>query len=298
MASPAARIHVERRSWVQAKPEDMEVNGDMSMNGGRTVVVTGGGSGIGRATAKRFGEDGDLIVVADVNEESAKTVAAEIVAAGGNATPAAVDVARDSSVSALASAVEDGYGGADVLVTSAGVLQNVSSIRNMDMDEHDRVWAVNYRGVYLCCREFGRRMAERGRGCIVNISSTSATAAFPLHAYAPAKAAITHLTALLASDLGPRGVRVNAVAPGYVLTEQMQARIDAGYRDQGAMERQNALGRMILPGEVADGIHFLCSDAARAITGISMPIDAGWLSRVTYVQHSGWPPKDWDPDAA
>lgn len=268
------------------------------MSAGRTVVVTGGGSGIGRAAAKRFAEDGDFIVVADIDEESAEAVAEEIAAAGGDATHITTDVARESSVSALASAVEDGYGGADVLVTSAGVLQNVSSVRNMDMDEHDRVWAVNYRGVYLCCRDFGRRMAERGRGCIVNISSTSAIAAFPFPAYAPAKAAIGHLTAVLASDLGPRGVRVNAVAPGYVLSEQMQARIDAGYRDKDAMQRQSALGRMILPGEVADGIHFLCSDAARAITGISMPIDGGWLSRVTYVQHPGWPPKDWDPDAA
>ena len=262
----------------------------------RIVVVTGGGSGIGRATAKRFGEDGDFVVIADINEVSAKAVAGEIAAAGGNATHIAVDVADDASVSALAHAVEAAHGGADVLVTSAGVLQNVSSIRNMDLDEHDRVWAVNYRGVYLCCRDFGRRMAARGRGCIVNISSTSAIAAFPLHAYAPAKAAISHLTAILASDLGPRGVRVNAVVPGYVLSEQMQARIDAGYRDEGAMQRQSALGRMIMPDEIADGIHFLCSDAARAITGISMPIDGGWLSRVTYVQHPGWPPKDWDPD--
>ena len=296
--SVAAGIRIERRPWTRMKLDNVDTRGDMDMSGNRTVVVTGGGSGIGRAAAKRFGEDGDFIVVADVNGESAKAVAAEIVAAGGNATPVPVDVARDSSVGALAGAVEDDHGGADVLVTSAGILQNASSIRNMEMDEHDRIWAVNYRGVYLCCRDFGRRMAERGRGCIVNISSTSAFAAFPLHAYAPAKAAISHLTRVLASDLGPRGVRVNAVVPGYVLSEQMQARIDAGYRDKGAMERQSALGRMILPGEVADGIHFLCSDAARAITGISMPIDAGWLSRVTYVQHSGWPPEDRDPDAA
>ena len=267
------------------------------MSGKRIIVVTGGGSGIGRATAKRFGEDGDFVVVADINRESAKAVAEEIAAAGGSATHLAVDVAQDSSVSALADAVEVAHGGADVLVTSAGVLQNVSSVRNMDMEEHDRVWAVNYRGVYLCCRDFSRGMAERGQGCIVNISSTSAIAAFPLHAYAPAKAAISHLTAVLASDLGPRGVRVNAVVPGYVLSEQMQARIDAGYRDQSAMQRQSALGRMIVPSEVADGIHFLCSDAARAITGISMPIDGGWLSRVTYIQHPGWPPKDWDLDS-
>ena len=267
------------------------------MSGKRIVVVTGAGSGIGRATAKRFGEDGDFVVVADIDEPRARAVAGEIAAAGGDAAHFEVDVARDSDVAALAGAVEAEHGGADVLVTSAGLLQNVSSIRNMDMDEHDRIWDVNYRGVYLCCRDFGRRMAGRGRGCIVNISSTSAIAAFPLPAYAPAKAAISHLTAILAADLGPRGVRVNAVIPGYVLTEQMQARIDAGYRDKEAMLRQSALGSIVQPSEVADGIHFLCSDAARAITGISMPIDGGWLSRVTYVQHSGWPPKDRDPDA-
>ena len=268
------------------------------MNGRRTVVVTGGGSGIGRATAKRFGKDGDLVVVADINPESARAVVGEIAAAGGEATPFTVDVAQESEIGAFAATVEEEHGGADVLVTSAGLLQNVTSIRNMDIDEHDRIWDVNYRGVYLCCRDFGRRMAERGRGCIVNISSTSAIAAFPLHAYAPAKAAISHLTAILASDLGPSGVRVNAVIPGYVLTEQMQARIDSGHRDKEAMLRQSALGRIVLPDEVADGIHFLCSDAARAITGISMPIDGGWLSTVTYVQHPGWPPRDWDPDAA
>ena len=115
----------------------------------RIVVVTGGGSGIGRATAKRFAEDGDFVVVADINEEGAKAVAGEIADTGGNAMHIAVDVADDSSVTALADAVENTHGPTDVLVTSAGVLQNVASIRNMDMDEHDRGWAVNYRGVYV-----------------------------------------------------------------------------------------------------------------------------------------------------
>ena len=266
------------------------------MSNKRTVVVTGGGSGIGRATAKRFADASDFVIVADINTSSAEAVAAEIAASGGQAMPVTVDVAQDDSVAALANTVDEARGVADVLVTSAGVLQNVSSIRNMDIGEHDRVWAVNYRGAYLCCREFGQRMANSRTGCIVNISSTSAVMAFPLPAYGPGKAAISHLTSILASDLGRNGVRVNAVVPGYVLTEQMQARIDAGYRDPGQMHEQSALGRMVQPAEIADGIYFLCSDAARAITGISMPIDAGWLSRVTYVQHPGWPPRDWDPD--
>ena len=262
----------------------------------RTVVITGGGSGIDRAAARRFGGADYFVVVADINSDSAQVVAAEIVAAGGSATHHYVDVAKDASVRELADAVEELHGGVDVLVTSAGVLQNVSSIRNLDIDEHDRIWRINYRGAYLCCRDFGQRMAQRGGGCIVNISSTSAIMAFPLHAYGPGKAALGQLTKILAADLGPSGVRVNAVVPGYVLTEQMQARIDAGYRDPQEMHNQSALGRMVQPDEIADGIHFLCSDAAHSITGILMPIDAGWLASVTYTQYPGWPPRDWDPD--
>jgi NAD(P)-dependent dehydrogenase (short-subunit alcohol dehydrogenase family) len=148
----------------------------------RTVVVTGGGSGIGRAAARRFGGDDHFVVVADINTASAQAVAAEITAAGGNAVHHFVDVAEDASVRALADAVEESHGAADVLVTSGGVLQNVSSIRNLDIDEHDRIWTINYRGAYLCCRDFGRHMVQRGSGCIVNISSTSAIIAFPLHA--------------------------------------------------------------------------------------------------------------------
>ena len=109
-----------------------------NMSGKRIVVVTGGGSGIGRATAKRFGKDGDFVVVADIDEESARAVAAEITSAGGDAAHRVVDVARELEVGAFANAVEDEHGGADVLVTCAGLLQNVTSIRNLDIDEHDR----------------------------------------------------------------------------------------------------------------------------------------------------------------
>ncbi len=246
------------------------------MGESRTVVVTGGASGIGRATAKRFGRAGDEVVVADINPETAAKVVGEIQAAGGEARFHAVDVAEEAS-------------GATVLVNSAGLLQNISEIESLDMEEHDRLWAVNYRGTLLAARAFARAMAAAGGGGnIVNISSTSAVAVFPLHSYGPGKAAIDRLTAILASDLGPKGIRVNAVMPGYVLTEQMKARIASGHRDATMMERQSSLGRMVEPAEIADAIHFLCSDAARVITGISLPVDAGWLAHVTYRQHPGF----------
>ena len=258
------------------------------MNENRIVVVTGAASGIGRATALKFAREADFVVVADVDEERGRSVAAEIRTAGGEGAFEAVDVADEQSVEALAKTVDREFGKAACLVNSAGILQNHAGIADFDLDEHDRVWAVNYRGTYLCCRAFAPRMAAAGGGSIVNVSSTSSLAAFPILAYGPGKAAINRLTAILAAELGAKGVRVNAVVPGYVRTEQMQARIDAGLRDPKVMNDQSALGRMIAPSEVADGIFFLCSDAARVITGISMPIDAGWLANVTYRQFPGF----------
>ena len=263
----------------------------------RIVVVTGGGSGIGRATAKRFAEDGDFVVVADINQGSAKAVAAEITAAGGDATHIAVDVADDSSVTALATAVEDTYGATDVLVTSAGVLQNVASIRNMDMNEHDRVWAVNYRGVYACCREFGGRMAEQGHGCIVNISSTSAIRSVPAARLRPRQG-------------GPqppdRGARLRSRTPrragqrGGARLRPLRAdagphrrRLSRPARD-GAPERARAHH----PRRARSRTGFTsCARTRHAPSpGYRCPSTAAGCPRVTYIQHPGWPPKDWDPD--
>ncbi|SRR6266508_1890187 len=253
----------------------------------RVSVVTGAASGIGRATAKRLAAAGDFVVVADLNEEGCHQVVAEIRKSGGKAEYRHVDVARDASVDDVAQWIEKELGPVGVLVNSAGVLQNVAEIGSFSLDEHDKVWAINYRGTYLCCRAFAPRMAARRSGNIVNISSTSAVDAMPLLAYGPSKAAVQNLTAVLAVELGPDNVRVNAVMPGYVLTAQMQARIDAGKRDPRSMHNHSALGRMVAPEDVANGIHFLCSDAACCITGIVLPIDAGYLAAVSYLHHPG-----------
>jgi NAD(P)-dependent dehydrogenase (short-subunit alcohol dehydrogenase family) len=253
----------------------------------RIAVVTGAASGIGRATAKRLAAGGDFVIVADRNEPGGAAVVGEIVAAGGEAQFRMLDVADEGAVDVFARDVQRDVGPAGVLVNSAGVLQNVAEIATFDLAEHDRVWAINYRGTYLCCRAFAPQMARRRAGSIVNISSASALGAMPLLAYGPGKAAVQNLTAILAVEFGPDNVRVNAVVPGYVLTEQMQARIDAGKRDPRSMALHSALGRMVAPEDVANGIHFLCSDAASCITGVALPIDAGYLAAVTYLHHPG-----------
>jgi len=253
----------------------------------RISVVTGGASGIGRATAARLAAAGDLVIVADLNEQAGHKVVDAVRRGGGKSEFRRVDVAAEASVDEFARGVERDLGPVAVLVNSAGVLQNVAAIESFSLEEHDKVWAINYRGTYLCCRAFAHRMANRRSGSIVNISSTSAVDAMPLLAYGPSKAAIQNLTAILAVELGPDNVRVNAVMPGYVLTEQMQARIDAGKRDPRSMQNHSALGRMVAPEDVANGIYFLCSDAASCITGIVLPIDAGYLAAVTYLHHPG-----------
>lgn len=256
------------------------------MAAARIAVVTGGGSGIGRATALKLAGIGDHVIVADVNEAGAADTVARIQAAGGVGAACHVDVADEASVAEMAR-VAEGAGPVGALVNCAGILQNGSRVEDMDLEEHDRIWDVNYRGTYLCCRALGPKMAGRGYGAIVNIGSIAGFEMFPLPAYSPSKAAIHQLTKVLAGDLGPRGVRVNAVAPGFVMTEALQARVDAGERDVSVMEEQKPLRRIVRPEEIADAILFLCGDGARAITGATLPVDNGWLAGIAYTTYAG-----------
>jgi NAD(P)-dependent dehydrogenase (short-subunit alcohol dehydrogenase family) len=251
----------------------------------RIVVVTGGASGIGLACAERFAGAGDFVVVADLNEAGAMAAAADL-AAGAAAT---FDVADPGSVEAGAARIEAAHGPVDVLVNCAGILQNPVRLEDFSLEEHDRLWAINYRGTYLCCRAFGLRMAGRGHGAIVNISSASAVQHMPLLAYGPGKAAIDSLTGTLGVELGRNGVRVNAVAPGLVLTPAMAKKIQEGTRDPARMKQLSAMHRMVLPAEVADGVFFLCSDQATAITGVSLPIDCGFRGALSWQLMGGVP---------
>ena len=252
---------------------------------GCVAIVTGGASGIGAACVRRLAERGARVAVVDIDEGRARQVADGL--AGGGHCAFALDVRDAPAIEEMARRVEEEMGPADVLVTSAGVIQVPLPPEELSLEEWDHVVAVDQRGVYLSCIALGRRMAARGRGAIVNIASIAGMRSMPLHSYAPAKAAVISMTECLAAEWGRSQVRVNAVAPGYTRTPALQAAIDAGRRDPMALEQTSALGRMVEPDEIADAVAFLASDEARAITGVTLPVDAGWLVAATWHTYGG-----------
>lgn len=256
----------------------------------RTAVVTGGGSGIGEACARRLAADGFGIAVLDVNPDGAGRVAEAIRADGGDATAYPCDVTDPASLADLAARIDDERPPVEALVTAAGVLNNASTLMEMDVREHDRVWQVNYHGTVHTIRAFVPAMQRRGRGAVVTLGSTNCFGPFPLPAYNPSKHAIKGLTELLAVECGHSGLRVNSVAPGYTMSPAMLARIEAGERDPEAIKRTCALDMLIEPRHVAAAVAFLCSEDAAAITGVMLPVDAGHLVGVHYKSYAGGVP--------
>jgi NAD(P)-dependent dehydrogenase (short-subunit alcohol dehydrogenase family) len=254
---------------------------------GRIAVVTGGASGIGEACARELASRGARVVVADINEAQAQAVAGTI----PHAVAARLDVTRQDDTEALAERIDRDHGPAAIVVTSAGVLQRPLPPEDLPMEVWDHVIAVDQRGVYVSCVAFGRRMARRGSGVIVNIASIAGIRSMPLHAYAPAKAAVIGITQALAAEWGRSGVRVNAIAPGFVMTPALQAAVDAGQRDPAALAENSALGRLVGVNEIAKACGFLASDDASAITGVTLPVDAGWLVAGSWHSYGGLRPK-------
>ncbi len=248
------------------------------MSEARISVITGGANGIGLATAQALAAGGDRVVLADVTDEKGEAEAQALREAGREAHYFYLDVRDEAEIEAVAARIEDEIGPVGVLINSAGLLQNAITSWAMDLDQHDEIWRVNYRGTYLTCRAFGAAMRGRRAGVMVNLASVNSFTILPLPAYNPTKVAIKQLTELLAVEYGPHGVRINAVAPGYTLTENLKARIESGHRDGDMIKRSGALEIFITPENIADGILFLCSAQAAAITGVTLPIDAGWLA--------------------
>jgi NAD(P)-dependent dehydrogenase (short-subunit alcohol dehydrogenase family) len=275
----------------------MPFHGKGPFSGGITImreiaVITGGGSGIGAACARKLAQEGAEVWLLDLNIAGAKSVETEIQDSGGSAHSIQIDVSDASAMEEAAFVVNANAGTPRALVTAAGIIESVNTVLDADLDAHDRLWAINYGGTLNACRSFGRLMREANSGAIVALGSINSYAALPLPAYCPSKTAILRLVEMLSVELGRCGVRVNGVAPTYVLTPGLQAKVDAGERNVDDMLRVNALKRMITPADIADVVAFLLSDAARAVTGHMMPVDAGYMSAVTFATFAGGQP--WD----
>ncbi len=237
---------------------------------GRTALVTGGGRGIGRATAMRFAAEDAKVVISDLDLDPAETVAAQIRSKGGAALAVACDVTDRLSVEAIVDRAAKEYGGLDILVTCAGILRD-NLIHKMTDNDWDLVVDTHLKGTFLCAQAGQRVMVPARRGKMVFLSSNSALGNRGQVNYSAAKAGIQGMARTLAIELGPFNINVNAVAPGFIETRMTQAvaeRTGIDYADlKKAAAERTPLRRIGRPEDIAGVITFLCSDDASFVTG-------------------------------
>jgi NAD(P)-dependent dehydrogenase (short-subunit alcohol dehydrogenase family) len=246
---------------------------------GKVALVTGGSSGIGRATALAFASEGARVVVADVAVEGGEETVRSIEAAGGIAVFVRTDVSKANEVEALVSQTVGRFGRLDAAFNNAGTEGAVASTVELAEADWDRVIATNLKGVWLCMKYEIPLMLEHGAGTIVNTSSVyGMVAGRGVAAYVASKHGVAGLTRAAALEFAPHGIRINAVCPGAIRTPMLMRHIP----DAEAEERWKTLepvGRMGAPEEVAAAVVWLCSDAASFVTGSTLAVDGGFLAQ-------------------
>ena len=214
------------------------------MNVSGIAVIVGGASGIGAACSRYFASKGADVVIADRNLEAASVLANEI-----RARAYEVDVTSEAVIRECVARIERDVGPVHSLINCAGLIQGPTRPLEMSMLRWDEVTNVDQRGTFMTCIAFGAAMVNRGRGSIVNVASVAGMRSLPLHAYAPAKAAVISMTECLAAEWGPAGVRVNCVSPGFTRTLTLQNAIDLKGFNTDSMTSGAALGRLVEPTE-------------------------------------------------
>lgn len=244
----------------------------MSSREPRVALVTGAGSGIGRAIAEKLAGDGELVVVNDLRGEAADEVVAGIEDSGGRAAAAPGDVSDPESVRRIVGAAREAFGAPEILVNNAGFLQQKRFV-DLGVEDFDRMIAVHLRGTFLCTSAVLPEMLSNGRGIIVNVASQlGQIGSVELSHYSAAKAGIIGLTKSLAREVSKEGVRVNAVAPGPINTELVLGLSEEWRRNKAA---ELPLGRFGEPWEVAETVSFLVSDGAALYVGQTLGPNSG-----------------------
>jgi NAD(P)-dependent dehydrogenase (short-subunit alcohol dehydrogenase family) len=246
---------------------------------GRVALVTGGGAGIGRATALAFHREGARVVVGDVDSAAADATVRVIVASGGQALAVVTDVARAAAVEALVEQTLAGYGRLDCAFNNAGVNEEQHALAEGSEEQWDRTLAINLKGVWLCMKYEISAMLRGGGGAIVNTASVlglSGSRGNP--AYVASKHGVIGLTKSAALDYAPSHIRVNAVCPGTIHTPMYVRREGRDPEHDARVATSIPLGRLGQPGEVAEAVVWLCSDAASFVTGHALVVDGGDLA--------------------
>ncbi len=246
----------------------------------KIALVTGAGSGIGRATALVFAREGAKVVVSDIVVEGGQETVQQIEAAGGEAIFVKADVSQAADVETLVAKTVETYGRLDCAFNNAGIEGGVKPTIDCTEEEFDRTIAVNLTGVWLCMKYEIQQMLSQGGGTIVNTASAAGLVGFPgLPDYVASKHGVVGLTKTAALEYAKSGIRVNAVCPGVIQTPMVErgAQLSPGF-DELAVSME-PVGRFGQPAEVGEAVVWLCSDAASFVTGIPMQVDGGLVAQ-------------------
>lgn len=247
--------------------------------GGRVAIVTGGASGIGRATAERLAAEGAAVLVADLDEDAGTKVADEIDATGGTARFHRADVTDHAQVDAMVAAALDEFGRLDFAVNSAGTAGTYAALPDQTLAEWNRVLAVNLTSTFLCLQAEIPAMMRTGGGAVVNVASAAGLMGFAhLPAYVASKHGVVGLTKSVALEYAKRGVRINVVCPGSVRTPMLAGFVGGDHDALERMGRTAPVGRLAEPSEIAAAIAWLCSDDASYVTGHALSVDGGVMA--------------------
>ena len=250
---------------------------------GRTALVTGGATGIGRATAQAFAARGANVVIGDVNVEGAEETAQLIADAGGQAFFHKTDVTDSQVVASLVNSAVERYGSLDFAFNNAGIEGDLAPVQEYSEEMWARVLNINLTSVFLCMKHEIPQMLRQGRGAIVNTASILGLVGFATTpAYTASKHGVIGLTKVAALECAQQGIRVNAVCPGWIETPMVMERgVRAGSDPEmyEQLEAAHPVGRLGRPEEIAEAAVWLCSDAASFVTGQAIPVEGGYTSR-------------------